>query len=78
MITENNITNESHRFRLILAGKLNLKDANENMALVNVSIYYTWKNIKSAYNNNNSISDIQDHFDYIIKKHELIAYNPPV
>ena len=78
MITENNITNESHRFRLILAVKLNLKDANENMALVNVSIYYTWKNIKSAYNNNNSISDIQDHFDYIIKKHELIAYNPPV
>ena len=78
MITENNITNKSHRFRLILAGKLNLKDTNENMALVNVSIYYTWKNIKSAYSNNNSISDIQDHFDYIIKKHELIAYNPPV
>ena len=22
------------------------------MALVNLSIYYTWKNIKSAYNNN--------------------------
>ena len=34
MITENNITNESHRFRLILAGKLNLKDPNENMEIL--------------------------------------------
>ena len=25
-----------------------------------------------------SVSDIQDYFDYIIKKHETIADNPPV
>ena len=28
------------------------KNPNKNMALANLSIYYTWKNIKSEYNNN--------------------------
>ena len=51
MNTENSKTNEPHRFRLTLAGKLSLKDPNKNMALANLSICYTWKNIKSAYNN---------------------------
>ena len=50
--TENGKTNEPHRFRLLLADKLNLKDRSKNMALANLSIYYVWKNIKSAYNNN--------------------------
>ena len=45
MNTENSRTNELHRFRLILADKLNLKDPNKSMALANLSIYYTWKNI---------------------------------
>ena len=67
------------------------------MALANLSIHYTWKNIKSEYNNNKfkihapfwndefnlldgsySVCDIQDYFEYIIKKHETIADNPPV
>ena len=52
MNTENSRTNECHRFRLTLADKLNLKHPNRNMALANLSIYYTWKNLKSAYNNN--------------------------
>ena len=62
------------------------------MVLANLSIYYTWKNIKSTYANNKfktsaptwndkfdfsdgsySISDIQDHLEYIIKKHDTIA-----
>ena len=38
--------------RLTLADKLNLKDPNKNMVLANLRIYYTWKNIKSEYNNN--------------------------
>ena len=46
MNTENSKTNEPHRFRL------SLTDPNKNMALANLSIYYTWKNIKSAHNNN--------------------------
>ena len=51
MNTENSKTNEPHRFRLSLADKLNLKNLNKNMALPNLNIHYTWKNIKSACNN---------------------------
>ena len=50
--TENSKTNEPHRFKLDLADKLNLKNPKKNIALVNLSIYYTWKNIKAEYNNN--------------------------
>ena len=52
MNTENSKTNEPHRFQLDLTAKLNLKNPNKNMALANLDIYYTWKNIKSVYNNN--------------------------
>ena len=52
MNSENSKTSESHRFKLDLTDKLNLKDPKKNMALVNLSIYYTWKNIKLEYNNN--------------------------
>ena len=60
----------------------------KSIALSNLSIYYTWKNIKSSYNNNKfkisaptwndkfelpdgsySVLDIQDYFEYILKKH---------
>ena len=51
MNTENSKTNEGHKFRLDLTDKLNLKNPNKNMALANLSIYYTRKNIKSEYNN---------------------------
>ena len=90
MNTENSKTNEPHRFKLDLTDKLNLKNPNKNMALPNLSIYYTWKNINSKYNNNEfkisaptwddtfdlpdgsyTISDIQDHFDLIIKNMKL-------
>ena len=97
MNTKNSKTNEPHKFRLSLSDKLNLKNPNKNIALGNLSIYYTWKNIKSAYNNNKfkisaptwndtfdlpdgsySIEDIQDYFEFIIKKHETLTENPPV
>ena len=64
------------------------------MALANLSIYYTWKNIKSVHNSNkfkmsaptwndkfnlpDGSSENQDYFEYIIEKHETIADNPPV
>ena len=35
-----------------LTDKPDLKDPKKNMVLANLSIYYTWKNIKSEYNNN--------------------------
>ena len=52
MNSKNSKTNESHRFKLGLTDKLNLKDPKKNMALANLSIYYISKNIKSEYNNN--------------------------
>ena len=66
MNTQNSKTDELHQFRLILADKLNLKDPTKNMALANLSIYYTWKNVKSAYNNNkfkSSAPTWNDEFD---------------
>ena len=67
------------------------------MALANISIYYTWKNIKTEYSNNKfkisaptgnetfnlpdvsySIADIQDYFEFIIKKDETLSENPSI
>ena len=47
MNSQNSKTGESHRFKLDLTDKLNLKDPKQNMALTNLNIYYTWKNIRS-------------------------------
>ena len=52
MNTKNSKTNESHRFKYDLIDKLDLKSPNKNMTLANLSIYYTWKNVKSIYKNN--------------------------
>ena len=52
MNTEKSKTSEPHRFQLDLTDKLNLRNPNKNMALANLSISYTWENIKSVYNNN--------------------------
>ena len=75
----------------------NSKTNNKNIGLVNLSIRYTWKNIKSDYNNNKfkisaptwndtfdlpngsySISDIQDYFEFINKKHETLIEYPSI
>ena len=52
MNTLNSKTNESNEFLYQFTDKLSLKSPYKNMALANLSIYYTWKNIKSGYNNN--------------------------
>ena len=52
MNTKSSKTNEPHMFKYNLIDKLNLKSPNKNMALANLSIYYTWKNVKSIYKNN--------------------------
>ena len=49
--TENSGTVERHRFKLDLADKPNFKYPDKNIALANLSIYHTWKNIKSEYKN---------------------------
>ena len=50
--TENSKTNESNKFIYQFTDKLNLKNPNKNIALVNSGIYYIWRNVKSVYNNN--------------------------
>ena len=45
-------TNESNKLMYQFTDKLNLKNPNKNMALANLSIYYTLENIKSEYNDN--------------------------
>ena len=52
MNSKNSKTNEPYKFKYDLIDKLDLRNPNKNMALANLSIYYTWKNIKSTYNNN--------------------------
>ena len=52
MNSKNSKTNEPNRFKYNLIDKLDLKNPNKNMALANLSICYTWKNVKSTYNNN--------------------------
>ena len=52
MNSKNSKTNEPNRFKYDLIDKLDFKNPNKNMALANLSIYYTWKNVKSTYNNN--------------------------
>ena len=88
MNSENSKTSKRHVLILKLTDKLDIKISKKSIALSNLSIYYTWKNIKSSYNNNKfkisaptwndkfelpdgsySVSDIQDYFEYILKKH---------
>ena len=97
MNSQNSKTSEPHILILKLTDKLDLRRGEKIIALSNLSIYYTWKNIKSSYNNNKfkisaptcndkfqlpdgscSVSDIQDYFEYILKKHGENIDNPSV
>ena len=46
MNTGNSKTNEPHKFVLNLSQRLDLRSSNKHVALQNLSIYYTWKNIR--------------------------------
>ena len=52
MNSKNSKTSDPHRLLLNLTDKINLKRSDEYVALLNLSIYYTWKNIKKSYKNN--------------------------
>ena len=52
MNSENRRTSEYHVLVLKLTNKLHLKRGQKSVALSNLGIYYTWKNIKSSYINN--------------------------
>ena len=87
------LTNVDYLYQINLI----LKNPPKKIVLDNLSIYYLWKNIKWACNNNKfkisaptwndtfhlpdgsySIEDIQDDFEFIIKKHETLTENPPI
>ena len=90
-------TSEYNVLVLKLTDKLHLRRGQKTVALSNLSIHYTWKNVKSSYNNNKfkisaptwseefelpdgsySVSDIQDYFEYILKKRGESVNNPSI
>ena len=94
--SENSRTSEYHVLLLNLTNKIDLR-SEKTVALSNLSICYTWKNIKISYNNNKfkisaptwseefnlpdesySITDIQNYFKYILKKHCENVDNPSI
>ena len=97
MNSENSKTSEYNVLVLKLTDRLDLRRDQKTVALSNLSIYYTWKNVKSSYSNNKfeisaptwseefelpdgsySISDVQDYFEYILKKHTESVDNPSI
>ena len=93
----NSKTFDPHRLLLNLLDKINLKRSDKYVALWNLSIYYTWKNMKKSYKNNKrkisaptwneefelpdgsySVADIQDYFQYILKRHGQNTDNPSI
>ena len=52
MNSENNRTSEYHVLVLTFTDKLDLRSGQKSTALSSLSIYYTWKNMKSLYNSN--------------------------
>ena len=94
MNSENSKTSDSHRLLLNFLNEINLNRSDKYVALSNLSIYYTYKNIKESYKNNefkisfptwteefelpdgsNSVSDIHNYFQNILKKHETVTDN---
>ena len=51
MNSKNSLTSDPGRLLLSLTNKLNLKRSAKHVALSNLSIYYTWKNVKMSYKN---------------------------
>ena len=95
--SENSRTSEYHDLALKLTDKLVLRRGQKSVPLSNLSIYYTWENIKISYNNTKfkisaptwsdefelpdgsySLSDIQDYFEYMLKKHSENFDNPSI
>ena len=71
--SENSRTSEYHVLVLKLTDELDLRRGQKSVALSNLSIYYTWKNIKSSYNNNKLRDEMNlnyqmDHTQYQIFK----------
>ena len=92
MDTENSKTNEPHKFVYNVSQRLDLRSLDSNVAAQSLSIYYTWKNVRTinlekklqlGMMNSNCqmvliVSHIQDYIEFIIKKHEILTTIPPI
>ena len=97
MNSKNSKTSDPHRLLINLSNKIDLKINEKDFALSNVSIYYTWKNIKKLNKKNKfkisaltwndkfelpdgsyTVSDIQDYFEYTLKKHGEKTDSPSI
>ena len=83
MNSKNSKTSEPYKFKCNLIDKLDFRIPNKNMALANLSICYTWKNVKSPYNNNkfkisapiwNETFDLPDGSYNILEIQDYIEY----
>ena len=85
--------NEANKFLLYLSQRSDLRISDKHFALQNLSIYYTWKNLRKLYTNNifkiiapkwideldlPDLLHIQDYIEYIIKKHKTLTAIPPI
>ena len=92
MNSEKSKTSYPHRLSVNLSHKIILKRSDKLVALSNLSIWKNIKshtkiiNLKyqlrhgyeqfELYDGSYSVSDIQDYFEYIFKKHEVVTDNP--
>ena len=95
--SKNSPNSKPHNLILKFTDKLDFRRGKNRISLSNLSIHYTWKNIKTSHNNNKfkisaptwndkfqlpdgsySVSDIQDYFEYVLKKHRENIDNPLV
>ena len=74
MNSKNSKTNEPYKFKYDLIDKLDLRNPIKNMTLANLRIYYTWKNVKSTYNNNKFKYQHQPGMKHLIYLMDRIIY----
>ena len=81
MNTKTSKTSEPYKFKYDLIDKLDLRNPNENMALANLSIYYTWKNVDQSiktislkYQHQHGVKSLTCLMDLIIyQKYKIIS-----
>ena len=83
MNSKNRKRSDPHRLLLNFADKINLEISDKYVAVSNLSIYYTWKNIKKSCKNNKfkiSAPAWNEEFElpdgsYSVSLHKAIADN---
>ena len=74
MNSENSKMSEPHVLILKFTDKLDFRRGEKIIDLSNLSIYYTWKNIKSSYNNNKFKISAPTQNDNLNYQMDLIPY----